>query len=550
MKNLKSFFVLIVACVVGSFLLIYSTKAIGVSEALDQSREKRADIIRISLVEPFGAAERPEVVFYHDLHTDAIEKSNPADGKKDCTVCHLQDKDYLSTKFKRLEDISKRSVTDLYHTECMSCHRETAEAGKKAGPVEVCGECHIEKPGVISGRQPITFDKSLHFRHTEANRDPKTMEGDCSLCHHEYNTVSKKLFYEKGKEGSCRYCHKESKEENRISNRLASHLSCLDCHRKIKAKEQKAGPIKCSGCHAPENQLKIEKVKDVPRMKRNQPDFVLLGAQPENTESKKITITMNPVPFDHRAHEGYNRNCLDCHHASLDSCAKKCHTIEGSEDGKGVKLERAMHQTGSNAGCISCHESKQQVKECAGCHNSISKSSKKDDLSCRACHMKPFSAEIINQKQGQKPGEMKPEVIAEKMLSERTFLTGTYTQEDIPETITIKRLSKEFEPVKFPHRQIINKIMDNIKGNKLAGYFHMDKGTVCQGCHHNSPVSVKPPNCVTCHGKPFDDANIFRPGLKAAYHQQCNGCHEDMKIEKPRPAECADCHKQIGQPKL
>jgi len=84
----------------------------------------------------------------------------------------------------------------------------------------------------------------------------------------------------------------------------------------------------------------------------------------------------------------------------------------------------------------------------------------------------------------------------------------------------------------------------NIKDNKLAGYFHAEKGTVCQSCHHNSPLDKQPPHCGSCHGKPFDERNILKPGIIGAYHQQCMGCHQVLKLEKPKSTGCTDCHEE------
>ena len=88
--------------------------------------------------------------------------------------------------------------------------------------------------------------------------------------------------------------------------------------------------------------------------------------------------------------------------------------------------------------------------------------------------------------------------------------------------------------------------MENLNENKLAGFFHRDPGTLCQGCHHNSPVSRKPPKCGNCHGEPFYPRKLSMPGLKAAYHQQCMGCHREMGLEKPAATACAACHQEKG----
>ena len=74
--------------------------------------ERRSDIITIDTLESFGSLERPKVVFLHDLHTEALEKSN-----KDCKTCHLSEKSSkyrLSLKFKRFKDTSKQEVIKRY----------------------------------------------------------------------------------------------------------------------------------------------------------------------------------------------------------------------------------------------------------------------------------------------------------------------------------------------------------------------------------------------------------------------------------------------------
>ena len=145
---------------------------------------------------------------------------------------------------------------------------------------------------------------------------------------------------------------------------------------------------------------------------------------------------------------------------------------------------------------------------------------------------------------------MKPEVLAAMLLESRKMASDTFDDEDIPEIVTIDKLSSQYGSVELPHRRIIGALINDIEGNKLANYFHSEKGTVCQACHHNSPVTTTPSACSNCHGKPFDELNPLRPGLKAAYHQQCMGCHDSMGIEKPKSTDCVGCHKAIGVNKL
>jgi hypothetical protein len=136
--------------------------------------------------------------------------------------------------------------------------------------------------------------------------------------------------------------------------------------------------------------------------------------------------------------------------------------------------------------------------------------------------------------------------LAKRLFESRQPVKGTYPQADIPENVVIKDLVDQYEQVMLPHRKIVSSLIEGMNGSKqasqLAAYFHNNAGTVCQGCHHHSPESQKPPKCGHCHGNPFDEGNLMKPGLLGAYHQQCMGCHEAMEIKKPK--ECVECHKE------
>ncbi|MEE9529430.1 MAG: cytochrome c3 family protein [Syntrophobacteria bacterium] len=513
--------------------LIFCMTALGIEAPLDrsdqiQSDPARADIIAFDTLTVFDDLERPKVVFLHDLHTDALEKKN-----KDCTTCHLSENDRLSPRFKRLKDAGKQEMMDIYHTNCVDCHKVISAAGEKAGPV-VCGECHRKKPTILSSRVPMGFDKSLHYRHSRA------LKKQCERCHHEYDQKSKKLFYAKYKEGTCRYCHKKETEEliseRRISMRLASHLSCIDCHRKTRAKNMTAGPVRCSGCHNLEQQQQIEKIDPVPRMRMKQPDFVLIKAGGKESSVAR----MNRVPFSHKAHEGYSDTCRVCHHKDLKSCLD-CHTLTGSKEGKDVKLLQAMHQLDSEKSCLGCHKTIQRDQRCVGCHGFISDRRKQGESYCLKCHMAPLQERtgVLTQTGERELARMVPEIWR--------AIFGARQVADIPEKVIIKTLEERYEPVEFPHRKVFRALVKKIEGDKLAAYFHLQEGTLCQRCHHNSPAAKKPPRCGTCHGKPFDEKNLFQPGLKGAYHRQCIGCHDKMGIEKPVSVDCTGCHREKKQ---
>ncbi len=525
-------------------LLLACAAAYGTTPPAGTDTVRRADIVVIDGMKSFGRLERPPVVFLHDKHTEALK-----DTGKDCSACHMKDeKGRMSLKYQRLEDVDRDVVMNVYHDNCIACHTDTLATGKESGPL-TCGECHVKSPSVESAWLAIGMDKSLHYRHVKAS---EAMQKDCGLCHHEYDETAKSLFYAKGKEGSCRYCHKEVREENRASFRVAAHMDCVSCHRDTAAQKKDSGPMTCAGCHDAEAQKAIAVLETVPRMERNQPDAVFVKAAkdvPRNPDGS-TPIRTNAVPFNHKGHEAYSESCRVCHHASLASC-NDCHTVSGHKDGDFVKLAEAMHLVGDNASCIGCHANEQRKPDCAGCHAFIEASLQPQDAaSCRKCHAEgaPLAGDVT--------GSDEEKALAAEMLAARTTVTETYPDADIPEkalidkvdlpeTVKIDKLSARYDAVEMPHRKIVKSLQSKIGEDRLAAYFHADPGTICQGCHHKGPVTKNPPQCASCHGKPFDEKSPNSPGLLGAYHQQCMGCHEQMQLTQHN--ECSACHKEKEQ---
>ncbi len=529
-KGRALFRVNVILAAVATIMLSMNHPAVwGEDGPEEKSPEVRADIIDIDSMRLFGTLEKPPVAFLHQKHTEALDKQN-----KSCDTCHptvkdpLLDSDRMSLLFMRLENTTRQKVMDIYHENCIGCHKQTKTAQDKSGPLE-CGGCHLEEVRLLSSWHPIGLDKSLHYRHVKAQ------ENKCENCHHKYNENTKELIPTKGEDGTCRYCHGEKTQDNRISMRLASHIACIGCHRRTIAKNESAGPVNCNGCHAPEEQKLIEKIKDVPRMKLDQPDVLLVETHSNREGDSAPLIRMDRVPFDHRAHETSNDTCRVCHHAALNDCVG-CHSIRGMKEGNYVTLEQSMHRLKVNQSCLGCHEAKQSDPICAGCHTSFEKKRPQGTAGCINCHLVPKTLVAPETP----PAEIK--ILAAAKLANREAVVTTYNREDIPEIVTIDTLTDEYKPVKLPHAKIINALFNNIKKNKLTQYFHDRKGTICQGCHHNSPVAQKPPSCASCHGRPFNPKEPFKPGLKAAYHRQCMECHRAMGIDTPVATDCTACH--------
>lgn len=499
---------------------------------------QRADMIIIDEMAVFGKLDKPPVVFLHDVHTDALAEQNQSKERLVCATCHITDGGKLTPKFKRTENLNKKTVMNIYHDECISCHGEMKKDNKKTGPID-CGECHTLKSAYRPSRADVGFDNSLHYRHSKAAQEK------CETCHHAYDEEKKELYYAKGEEGTCRYCHEKQTVDNRVSMPIASHTACLGCHINIQTTPDISPPVTCDACHNPVEQKKIKVIESIPRMKRNQPDMVLLKADDktiaENLKAGR-TNQMNFVPFNHLAHETANNTCRVCHHDSLKAC-NTCHIPGGTalepldaEPGKKIiSLEMAMHKINSDQSCIGCHNKAKKKPSCAGCHGFISNEKKMTDAQCMACHS-------VNLKMNTMPLERTKEAgIAKTALDSRKRVNQTFSDEDIPEMVTIKRLENLYEPVQFPHRKVVNAIVARVADNNLSGFFHTSEATLCQGCHHNSPASKKPPQCASCHEARWNDTQLSKPGILGAYHQQCMGCHKEMKVEKPMG--CNECHK-------
>jgi hypothetical protein len=66
----------------------------------------------------------------------------------------------------------------------------------------------------------------------------------------------------------------------------------------------------------------------------------------------------------------------------------------------------------------------------------------------------------------------------------------------------------------------------------------------CAICHHYRPLDETASEivrCSACHQEPFKKEQPDRLGLKAAFHQQCMGCHQEMN---QGPIDCTGCHSK------
>jgi hypothetical protein len=521
---------------------VYSTEEPVVPKEVKPLKEiKPENKIGIAHTEIFGELERPQVIFDHQKHVETLKKE-----QQGCDTCHPLDewKKFIFDFPKEVKGKDKESVMNAYHDECIGCHKKRYKENKeKTGPF-TCGDCHKDENRAILVKYPVfEFDFAYHDEHVKKLKEKKGKAFECGLCHHIYDINEKDeslaLVYEEGTEESCYYCHDLEKKRGpkltaitRVSAKKgldmerASHLQCLNCHleyekeleqKKERKKEEKAGPTECAKCHTGKYKT-IAELEKVPRPDRGQKETPFINIQ---------DAKLKGVAFDHKFHEKNEKTCRGCHHETLNAC-RECHTLTGSFDGKWVNVVNAYHDVISDKGCAGCHNLKKSEKDCSGCHAFLpimdiqAKGPRKE--TCDICHT------------------------GKKYLLETHPLSvaGLDTQK-VKKEVTIKILEREYEPTKFPHLKIIERLVKTSNDSKLGSYFHRKLDTLCDGCHHQSRAEAEveknsPPYCRNCHSITFDSQNRNKPKLIAAYHNQCLGCHVHMGLEKGR--KCEECHKK------
>jgi class III cytochrome C family protein len=447
----------------------------------------------------YNDLRRPPVRFDHIEHFEAYAEEG-------CQKCHLfDDAKKLIPKFMRPDDkLDREALSELYHAKCLDCHKQAEQEAPQA-----CGECHLYWTEPPSDWIEISFDYSLHHRHVSA------MNEKCQACHHVYDEKEKKLVYKKETESACSDCHGQQDVGKRLSLRNAAHTDCINCHLKRSQAKQTAGPLLCTGCHASEKQKAIKKLTKFPRLERG---------QPSTTWIKSPEAKSRLVPFNHERHEFATTSCSSCHHKTLEACSE-CHKLAVTGPDGAVTLERAYHQASSEHSCVGCHKTMTDSKNCAGCHYIMNPPP--GQSACIICHSGPLP-------------EKNKEPNAAPVASEMELDELPDASDDFPDEIVIDFLAKDYEPVDFPHEEIVTQLDKLARNNRLARRFHSYPDTLCAGCHHHSPVGTRPAPCSSCHDQE-GLATQDKPDLFSAYHRQCIGCHQKMGLGLKG---CTDCHDE------
>ncbi|MBO4317374.1 MAG: hypothetical protein J5855_03735 [Mailhella sp.] len=471
-----------------------------------------AGIMRIRIAQD-TQHEMADAIFNHGAHLANVKK----DGG-DCAKCHALPDGSFGEAFPAIikESADIDGMKDAWHEFCFDCHAKSSEAPGKAS----CRSCHDAEAAAPSHLK-VTFGRSLHARHVASERiekvmpsDPSVAENDvknCGACH----TVMKdgKSVYVQNTEDASTFYGTAISDPMALS--AAAHQKCVACHAETMKSEGGSDlklPVECASCHSTEGQSVFPAdAAEAPRLFRGQSNTIQLAKKAQRDVrgyALDPAKAIKTVTFNHLEHEKI-AECSDCHGMTI-------RTMEqiAADDDKSASFA-AAHDHLDGSSCVGCHAATAKADPgCGGCHRDLRPAG---ESSCAVCH-----------------GE-----------TSASGAKAAFTQiapEDVPETVVIGSLSKDYEPVRLPHRKIYASLLNGTQDKTLAGAFHTQ--SICLSCHHNTVGDGigNPPTCSTCHSAEVALAKAGdAPSLKAAYHQMCLDCHKAMAV-KPEASDCAGCH--------
>lgn len=140
----------------------------------------------------------------------------------------------------------------------------------------------------------------------------------------------------------------------------------------------------------------------------------------------------------------------------------------------------------------------------------------------------------------------------ERAKAPREFVAKVKSEDPKLRQIRFKNLGLGVGDIKYSHMILDSPLVNTFENLYGPARFMHSKhaaslGGDCALCHHASPEGSdagidrlsETVACRTCHQESFNPAHPERIGLKAAYHQQCMGCHEEMN---KGPINCVGCH--------
>lgn len=140
------------------------------------------------------------------------------------------------------------------------------------------------------------------------------------------------------------------------------------------------------------------------------------------------------------------------------------------------------------------------------------------------------------------------ELAKERAAIRYPFVKEVKEEDPTLRKMRLKRLGLGTEDIKHEYSYLSSSLVNTYKDMFAPVRFMHSKHAAslngnCAACHHYRPKDLDKPEivaCRSCHKDPFNPDYPERLGLKAAYHQQCMGCHKKMQ---KGPVDCLSCHR-------
>ena len=155
-----------------------------------------------------------------------------------------------------------------------------------------------------------------------------------------------------------------------------------------------------------------------------------------------------------------------------------------------------------------------------------------------------------------------PPRIAETPITEHAFRPPAYRNMEVIDHPEHNGDQNDYAPTRFAHRQHDRYVAGNCLvchhrglrqgpedriGTDLMA-MHREEDTFgaggCDECHESDRSDMNIQRCCVCHLAPNQPDFPGRPGLKAAFHRQCLGCHESANTPNAS-TECTACHHPL-----
>ncbi len=332
----------------------------------------------------------------YDEETNATRYVKGPEGN--CRACHVRTPGEAlpGLVIAAPAGVEVRSAKRAVHNLCLTCHRDRAAKGVKAGPVSCLG-CHGREaaplvtptsprfpamarkdPEQVAILSPRSIMPAVPFPH----KTHREKVDNCKACHHLH--LGPVMRYDANyprAQGVCDQCHQVTEAPALLGGMTPDELyhdeavpsSCIGCHvsRGAECKGPRE-PAPCTACHKGGIEEEGAEAARRPLTLDDDPlEFYIIDRMSKKYEA---------VYFPHEAHSQLIADCTVCHHYSPDDKGVRCDACHkpvliDPENPRKPGIVGAYHQM------------------CMGCHMSMGLG----PMGCTKCHLEKAVTEIGRQ---------------------------------------------------------------------------------------------------------------------------------------------------------